>query len=214
MLSSSRCLRSTFSGDSNPLGIGISYPINANMRQLLRLHPDSRCSAAAHIEVEVARPRADILVLSYIVTGKMSDIRMPPVTAAARSDELWRHTCFEAFVRASSGAEYYEFNFAPSTQWAAYRFSGYRSGMCVAAEISAPPIEVRSSSDSYTLQVSLELNGLSALPRNSLWRLGLSALIEDTNGRKSYWALAHPPGKPDFHHADCFAHEFSPAVPS
>jgi hypothetical protein len=182
------------------------------MRQLLRLHPDSRCFAAAHIEVAVACPRADSLVLSYIVTGKISEVRMPPVMAAARSDELWRHTCFEAFVGASSGTEYYEFNFAPSTQWAAYRFISYRSGRCVAAEISAPPIEVRSSPDCYTLQASLELNRLSGLPRKDLWRLGLSALLEDTSGRKSYWALAHPPGKPDFHHADCFAHEFSPAV--
>ncbi len=179
---------------------------------MLRLHKDSRCSAAANIEVEVARPRADSLVLSYILTGKMSDIRMPPVIAAARSDDLWLHTCFEAFVRASSGAEYYEFNFAPSTQWAAYRFSSYRSGMCVAAEISAPLIEVQSSPDGYTLQASLKLDRLSALPRKASWRLGLSALIEDTSGRKSYWALAHPPGKPDFHHPDCFVHEFSPEL--
>jgi hypothetical protein len=182
------------------------------MRQLLILHPDSPCFAVAKIEVGVARPSADSLVLSYILTGKMSDVRMPPAIAATRSDELWRHTCFEAFVRASSGAEYYEFNFAPSTQWAAYRFSSYRSGMRVAAEISAPPIEVRSSPDCYTLQASLELDRLSGLPRKALWRLGLATLIEDTSGRKSYWALAHPPGKPDFHHTDCFAHEFSPVV--
>jgi hypothetical protein len=184
------------------------------MRQLLILHPDSPCFAVAKIEVGVARPSADSLVLSYILTGKMSDVRMPPAIAATRSDELWRHTCFEAFVRASSGAEYYEFNFAPSTQWAAYRFSSYRSGMRVAAEISAPPIEVRSSPDCYTLQASLELDRLSGLPRKALWRLGLATLIEDTSGRKSYWALAHPPGKPDFHHTDCFAHEFSPVVQS
>src|SRR5215470_7194353 len=182
------------------------------MRQLLKLHPDSRCLAAAHIEVEVARPRADSLVLSYIVTGKMNDIRMPPVTEAARRDELWQHTCFEAFVRGSSGGEYYEFNFVPSTQWAAYRFKDYRSGMRVAAEIGPPPIEVRARSDRYTLQASLELDHLSGLPRDSTWRLGLSALIEDTNGRKSYWALAHPLGKPDFHHADGFAYELSRAV--
>jgi hypothetical protein len=179
--------------------------------QLLRMHPDSRCFADGRIEVEVTRPRADSLVLSYIVTGNMNEICLPPVTATARSDELWRHTCFEAFVRTSSSTEYYEFNFAPSTQWAAYRFSSYRSGMCVATEISAPPIEVRSSPDCYKLQASLELNRLSALPRNTRWRLGLSATIEDTSGCTSYWALAHPPGKPDFHHADCFAHEFSPA---
>jgi hypothetical protein len=138
----------------------------------------------------------------------MSDIRMPPVVAAARSHELWRHTCFEAFVRASSGGEYYEFNFAPSTQWAAYRFSSYRSGMVVADEIRAPRIEVQSAPDCYTLQVSLALDRLLGFPREASWRLGLSALIEDTSGLKSYWALAHPPGKPDFHHEACFAHEF------
>jgi len=181
------------------------------MRQLLRRHPDSHCRADLHIEVEIARPRANSLVLSYVVTGPMSEIRIPPVIATARGDELWRHTCFEAFVRASSSAGYYEFNFAPSTQWAAYRFSGYRSGMCVAAEIGAPPLDVRSSPNSYTLQTALDLERLAALPRNALWRLGLSALIEDKSGGTSYWALAHPPGKPDFHHADSFAYEFSPA---
>ena len=180
------------------------------MRQSLTRHPDSVCFPAARIEVEVACPHPDRLALSYLVTGELSDIRMPPVTASERRDELWRHTCFEAFVRAASGAGYYEFNFAPSTQWAAYRFSSYRSGMCVAAEISAPSIETRSSPDRYTLQVSLELDRLSELPRDALWRLGLSALIEDTSGRMSYWALAHPPGAPDFHHTDGFVYQLSP----
>ena len=36
-------------------------------------------------------------------------------------------------------------------------------------------------------------------------KLALSAVIEELDGTKSYWALAHPPGKPDFHHPDCFA---------
>jgi hypothetical protein len=180
------------------------------MRQTLKRHPDSHCIAAEHIDVEVGRPNADRLVLLYTLAGKIDDIRMPSVVPAARSDELWRHTCFEAFVRASSGEEYYEFNFAPSTQWAAYRFSTYRSGMRLAAEISAPSIEVQLKPDCFTLQASLGLDHLSGLPRKALWRLGLSALIEDMSGRKSYWALAHPPGKPDFHHVDCFAYEFSP----
>src|SRR5207342_1224384 len=104
------------------------------MHPLLR-HPESRGSATARVEVEIARPRADHLVLSYVVTGRISDIRLPPVVPSARADELWRHTCFEAFVRAASGPAYYEFNFAPSRQWATYRFDGYRSGMRAAAEI-------------------------------------------------------------------------------
>jgi hypothetical protein len=182
------------------------------MPQFLKIHPDSHGYPVSQIEVEVARPHPDRLALSYIVTGKMSDVRMPPVMATARGDRLWQHTCFEAFVRASSGSDYYEFHFAPSTQWAAYRFSGYRSGMRVANEIGAPSIEMQMGPDHCTLEASLELNGLSDLPRNVAWRLGLSAVIEDISGRMSYWASAHPPGKPDFHHADCFVHEFSAAA--
>jgi hypothetical protein len=180
------------------------------MHELLKPHPASNCFAAARIEVGIAQPRVDSLMLSYTVTGKMNKIRLPPVMNASRSDNLWQHTCFEAFVRASSGAEYYEFNFSPSTQWAAYRFTGYRSGMSMPAEIGVLPIEVRSSSDCFVLQAALELEGLSALPRNTPWHLGLSAVIEDTNGVKSYWALTHPPGGPDFHHSDSFTHEFFP----
>jgi hypothetical protein len=174
------------------------------MRHTLRLHLDSLCAAATRIEADIARPRPGSLILSYVVSGRISDLRWPPVAPLARADELWRHTCFEAFVRPSTGSAYYEFNFSPSTQWAAYHFSGYRSGMRVAAEIAAPRIEVRSDEATYTLQAALELDGLS-----SPLHLGLSAVLEETNGHKSYWALAHPPGKADFHHADCFALELS-----
>ncbi|MFZ0348624.1 MAG: DOMON-like domain-containing protein [Pseudolabrys sp.] len=181
------------------------------MRQLLRLHPESRSSVAQHVEVVVTRPRPEGLVLSYKLSGRVDDVYLPAVRPTARGDELWQQTCFEAFVRASSGSEYYEFNFSPSTQWAVYRFTDYRNGMCVAAEVSTPPIDVRLDAQSFTLQAALALDHLS-LPRESSWRLGLSAVIEETNGNKTYWALAHPPGKPDFHHKDAFAYELSPAV--
>lgn len=182
------------------------------MRHGLKLHPDSRCSAVARIEVEIELPRPDRLLLSYVVAGNMADIRIPPVGSPTRGDKLWRHTCFEAFIRASSGAEYYEFNFAPSTQWAAYRFGGYRSGMRAVDPIGAPAIEVQAQPDRYALQVALPLDGVAGLPRHAAWRLGLSAVIEDLTGGLSYWALAHPPGKPDFHHADGFAVELAPAM--
>ncbi len=174
------------------------------MRHILRLHPDSHCAAATRIEADIAHPRPGSLILSYVVSGRIGDLRLPPVVAPARAEELWRHTCFEAFIRPSTSSAYCEFNFSPSTQWAAYRFSSYRSGMRVATEIAAPRIELRSSAATYTLQATLEFDGLSA-PLH----LGLSAVIEEANGHKSYWALAHPPGKPDFHHADCFALELS-----
>jgi hypothetical protein len=147
------------------------------------------------------------MTLSYVVIGKTSGLRLPSIAASARADELWQHTCFEAFLSVPPGTSYYEFNFSPSTQWAAYRFNDYRSGMQAASEIDAAGIEVSSSADSYTLRALLHLDRAN-VPRNR-WRLGLSAVIEETNGSKSYWALAHAPGKPDFHRSDCFTHEFS-----
>jgi hypothetical protein len=164
-----------------------------------------------HIEVDVVHPRAGTLQFCYFVTGKIGDLRIPSAVAAARTDGLWRHTCFEAFVRTAASDEYYEFNFAPSKQWAAYRFGSYRSGMRVATEVGAPRIEMQSSPESYTLRASLERDWLSSLPRGSRLRLGLSAVVEDMSGRKSYWALAHPPGKADFHHSDCFAYDLDSA---
>ncbi len=179
------------------------------MRHALRRHPGSTCVAAIHIEVDVGGPSARCLALTYVVSGNIRELHLPPVIAPARGDELWQHTCFEAFVGTVAGAPYYELNFAPSTQWAAYRFDSYRRGMRVATEIGAPAIVVKPTADRYTLQASLRLGEIS-LPRDVPWRLGLAAITEDRRGRKSYWALAHPPGKPDFHHFDCFASEFSP----
>src|ERR1700680_616682 len=149
----------------------LSYRYNGRMRQALKVHPDSLCFAVTHIEVEIMRPCAGSLVLSYLVTGSIGDVRIPPAVAAARTDELWRHTCFEAFVRTSPGPGYYEFNFAPSTQWAAYRFDSYRSGIRAATEISAPRIEVRSSRTCYRLQASLEMDQMSSLRIDGGWRI-------------------------------------------
>ena len=184
------------------------------MRQHLKLHPNSYSLAARQVEVDITHPRPGRLLLSYILKGELYGILMPSITAHARADNLWHHTCFEAFVRASVGTVYYEFNFAPSTEWAAYSFTSYRSGMSVATEASGPIIKTRSSHNRYILQANLDLDRLSALPRLAGWRLGLAAMIEDADGRMSYWALAHPPGMPDFHRADCFVHELSAAVVS
>lgn len=181
------------------------------MRQTLALHPDSRCAAVTRIDVEAARPRPGHLVLRYTVMGETAALRLPQSASPTRADELWRHTCFEAFLRPPSGEAYYEFNFAPSTQWAAYAFTAYRSGMRVTDEVGPPFIETQPDADVYLLQASLDLERLTQVAKNAVWRLGLSAVIEEESGALSYWALRNPPGRADFHHSDCFALELAPA---
>lgn len=181
------------------------------MRRALQLHPDSQCPALAGISAEVQQPRPGLLALRFVVRGDIAALRLPPRAAPARTDELWRRTCFEAFVRAPAGEGYREFNLSPSTEWAAYRFDGYRQGMRPADDAPDPGVAVHVAPD------RLELSAALRLPAPELAagaRLGLSAVIEAADGRVSYWAAAHPPGRADFHHADCFALEIpAPLAP-
>lgn len=115
-----------------------------------------------------------------------------------RKDELWRTTCFEAFLQCVGEGAYREWNFAPSGDWAAYDFSAYREGM---AEAEVRPPYVRTE-DNFTW---FALGATIVVDADVEWRLGLNVILEEADGTKSYWALAHPnAGKPDFHAADCF----------
>jgi hypothetical protein len=173
------------------------------MRLRLVPHPDTRTDAVSAIEVEVARLDPATLSLRYHLVGAVGRLAIPPPAEAERTDELWRRTCFEAFLQPEASEAYVELNFAPSTQWAAYRFTAYRDGM-TPADITAPSIELTTTGDALELAVRLDLASLTLTPGPC--RLALSAVIEATNGAKSYWALAHPPGRPDFHHRSSFAY--------
>jgi hypothetical protein len=172
------------------------------MRHALSLHPDFTCAAVNAIDVDVVRAPTGDLSLTYRLEGTMSGIHLPEAARPARADGLWRRTCFEAFVGVGSG--YLEFNFSPSGEWAAYRFAGYRTGMANADDIAAPRIETRVNQTSCEMRVRLNL------PPDAAGPLGLTAVIEETSGRVSYWALNHPPGKPDFHHSAGFVLELPP----
>lgn len=178
------------------------------MRQSLKLHPDCRCYAVASIDVDAARTSDNALALKYVVTGDIGGLLIPPRVASGRTSGLWRHTCFEAFVRLTTGA-YYELNFSPSKEWAAFKFTDYRNGMADEEAIGPPKSEVDRTPARLELRVSVWLGKLHELVDLDTWQIGLSAVIEERSGRMSYWALAHPQGKPDFHHADCFQLELA-----
>jgi hypothetical protein len=124
---------------------------------------------------------------------------IPPPAEPARVENLWQTTCFEAFLRIPGADAYREWNFAPSGQWAAYDFAAYREGR-TDAEVATPYVRVEDNFTWWALGTTFPVEA------DAVWTLGLSAILEEKDGTKSYWALAHPPGdKPDFHAADCFA---------
>ncbi len=163
---------------------------------VLRLvpHPDTPCRAVERIEARIERMPGGRLQLAYILHGNVDGVRIPAPRAPVFADHLWEHTCFEAFV-AGAGNRYEEYNFAPSGEFAAYAFTGYRAGMRAIEE--APQVDVLRQPGLLRLEARLP----SAAPA----RLGLAAVVEAADGALSYWALRHPPGRPDFHHADAFA---------
>jgi hypothetical protein len=169
------------------------------MGQSLILHPHRAFPAenVSRISVEASR-RRDRLRLDFSLEGTLANLVLPPPERPARGDRLWEHSCFEAFVRTGEGPGYLELNFAPSGRWAAYHFWGSRTGMTKAA-LEPPTIAIWS--DHLSLQLGAEIAGLSD---DDDWRLGLSAVVEEKSGRMSYWALAHPSAKPDFHHPGSF----------
>src|SRR6202047_5057171 len=171
---------------------------------VLVAHPDTSHHPVSGIAVEVRLASAATLVCNYSLHGDVGRVRVSGAGAGHRSDGLWQHTCFEAFVAAPGVAGYYEFNFSPTLDWAAYQFTDYRDGMAPANLTHAPGLQVRRSSDQFELTATVHLGGLTPLCDAPALRLALAAVIEDHRGGLSYWALEHPPGEPDFHHPDSF----------
>ena len=164
-------------------------------------HPQSRAQAVRGISAVAGTAPGGSLTLGFTLAGVLSGLHIPESRQPRQADGLWRHTCFEAFVMSGEGPGYREFNFSPSGEWAVHAFRGYRDGGELAVRQS-PEIMVRRSGDH--LQLAVEIRPDLLPPERSL-RLGLSVVVEDADGMLSYWALRHPPGRPDFHHPDAFA---------
>jgi len=177
-------------------------------RSWLLAHPDAAGEWVWSIGVE-AQLTAAALVCRYALRGDLTHVRVTGVHGAQRAEGLWRHTCFEAFVASPDGPGYYEFNFSPSLGWAAYRFEDYRAGMSAPSLTRAPELQVRRTSAELDLTATVHLSGLTPLAGAAALRLALAAVVEEDDGRLSYWALRHPSGNPDFHHPEGFALELS-----
>jgi hypothetical protein len=174
---------------------------------VLTCHPTNIADVVHWVNSQVRFPEFGALALTFVLGGDIARLRVPSFESPRRADRLWEHTCFEAFVRAQGQAGYYEFNFSPSGEWAAYAFREYREGGPIDDDQLDPKIATQREAEMLELHAVVRLDRLSQLLPGSILRLGLSAVVEDINGRLSYWALKHPPGKPDFHHPDNFALE-------
>ena len=182
---------------------------SAQSESLLHCHPDTPCPAVASIKATISWKQGRALKIVYTLNGAVDRLRVPPRRSARRTDGLWQHTCFELFIAAQNDAEYYEFNFSPSGEWAAYEFRNYRDGGAIDSDDLEPNIAVQQSAETLELSAVLRADRLSGIAPEIRLSLGLCAVIEGLDESLSYWALKHSLGKPDFHHPDSFAFELT-----
>jgi hypothetical protein len=173
----------------------------------LHCHAASSAEAVRALAVVVRVVHAERIVFSYLLDADLERLRIQAKRAPQRAHELWTHTCFEAFLGIAGTSGYCELNFAPSKGWNMYRFSARREGMTVITDARAPHIAVHRTAAGFRLDATVFWHDLIKETAPLRLRLGISAVLEDEGGRLSYWALQHPPGKPDFHHPDSFTLE-------
>ena len=173
----------------------------------LARHPESRSGVVRSVGAEVFRESGGTLAITYTIGRDLARLRVPPLWPPRIAHGLWQHTCCERFIALEGEPGYHEFNFAPSGEWAAYAFAKYRDGAPLADEALNPRVAVRNCGAMLELNASIPLERLSAVHSRGKLALALSAVVEDEDGVLSYWALRHPAGKPDFHHASSFVLE-------
>ena len=163
-------------------------------------HPAHPPTAVRRVSASFDDRGGPWILLRWRIEGA-EEITVPPFAGKVRNDGLWQTTCGELFVAGERGEEYREFNFSPSENWAAYSFGRYREQAGDLALGRPPSIAWRGSGALALLDVWLAPD---ALPPRPL-RLGMTLVLEERGGRKSYWAAAHPRDVPDFHDPACLA---------
>src|SRR2546426_6101761 len=95
----------------------------AAQKAVLTAHPSTAGDVVRGLAVRVLIEEPGILRLGYSLDADLSRVRVPSSRAGSRTDGLWRHTCYEAFVAPADAAGYCELNFSPSLDWAINRRS-------------------------------------------------------------------------------------------
>lgn len=158
------------------------------------------------VESQVYVVSDDEVILEYFLVGPTRHLHFPPLHEGEdvlRRDELWKTTCLEAFFSfdQDSDSPYLEVNCSPNGDWNAYAFTGYRQGMRPDGTASVHLIHRALESDEAIFRVKIQSPALK-----NFKHLGITAVIEFSDGSKSYFALTHSGPQADFHNKSSFTH--------
>jgi hypothetical protein len=154
------------------------------------------------IELRATVNRKDqSLHIEYRLQGEIGLLEVPAMNPQPqRKDQLWEHTCFEAFLCQENESCYWELNASPSGDWNLYRFDRYRVRSLETHHVTLPTIDWdRSSSNVLKAKVQLDVSDLFQNISPDVLLLGLTAVIERKDHSHTYWAIRHCGDQPDFH---------------
>ncbi len=162
-------------------------------------HPAHPPGQVRTVSARVIGHDANWLRLRWRIEGSGALVA-PDFAGKGRANGLWETTCFETFLQPEGGDAYVELNLSPSERWAAYDFTAPREGMTERPMPREPDSTMRQGSSFAIFDAAVPAQGLPFVA----CALGLTAVIEEQGGTKSYWALSHDGDEPDFHDPACF----------
>jgi hypothetical protein len=146
--------------------------------------------------------------LELLLSGSVDRLLLHPPAATRREgagprrrDELWRHTCLEAFLARPDGPAYWELNGSPCGDWNVYRFRDYRRRGV--AETAVAAMESRLEGSGAERHGRLALSLPAPLAEAPVLEVAVTMVLEtdtaDGEDALAYRALCHPGEAPDFH---------------
>ncbi len=169
--------------------------------QPLTCHPKSPASYIETIQVCCELTATGQLWLRYHIEVPEPMLLVADTQEPFRTDNLWKTTCCEVFLGAKGKCEYIEFNFCPSSRWAAYHFSDYRENSTDLPIITTPEIHLDMSNSHFALEATVQL---PPEWQHKAFDAGITVVAEEPDGIISYWALDHQKTDPEFHDRSCF----------
>ncbi len=150
----------------------------------------------------IVERKKSVLSIEFHLSGQMNKINCPPPQGVQqRLDQLWKHTCFEAFFSWDDNIFYWELNVSPTGDWNLYYFDDYRSGQMSEKRIENIPFKLNEFNlNSYKNRIIIDLSKI--IPETKVaqeLQLSLTAVLENKDLSKTYWATDHLGEKPDFH---------------
>jgi hypothetical protein len=150
--------------------------------------------------------RLELLYQMGFPAGSLAERELLPFRTLSprRKEQLWKQTCFEAFLGIQNSDAYCEFNGSLSGEWDFYFFDSYRNGMQPVPLVpsEAPLIRSRGFSEG-SLRIGWSIPLPAARPVD---RIGITMVL-NAGPHTAYWALNHAGEKPDFHLRESFIYD-------